>query len=256
MITVSNLKYIYNPNTHYEQIALKDISFNIAAGEIIGIIGPTGSGKSCLLRCLAGVLKPTRGEITYQNKSIKVGLVIQEPEQQFFLESVNDEISLAFKFNTKESSEVKKSVQNLADIVGYEGPLNQSPFRLSGGEQRRVAIASILAMQPQILLLDEPTVGMDGTGIDSIRSIISNYRKEKGIVIVVSHDMDFLYSVVDRFIALNNGRLIADFKIENFINNVSSLEEAGIGIPEKVRLLKRDLPKLIMQTLQEREWID
>ncbi|HOJ76567.1 MAG TPA: ATP-binding cassette domain-containing protein [Bacillota bacterium] len=252
MIKVKSLNYSYgNVNI------LNDISFTINESEVVGVIGPGGSGKSTLLRCLANLLKPESGSV--QNEFIlnnsfcdKISLVIQEPEQQFFLDNVYDEVGFALKGLVSDEELEKKVLESLR-FVGFEGEINQSPFRLSGGQQRRVALASILVMNPGILLLDEPTVGLDASGLMILRRLAKHYKQQGGIMIIASYDLDFLYSVVDRFLLFSDGKLIADFKTEEFNRYQNILMEMGLEIPELVKITARDIPQSILLKIRDIE---
>lgn len=246
MIEVKSLSYIYNRENPYQTRALNDISFSINRGEIIGIIGPSGSGKSCLLRCLAGILTPVSGAILFNGQEgvpREVGLIIQEPEIQFFNETVYQEVAFALENQGLNRAEIDSRVELALKKTGYLGETSQSPFNLSGGEQRRVAMASILALEPQVLLLDEPTVGLDFDGLEMVAAIIERFRKEHKPVLIVSHDLDFLYRQVDRYLVLNQGRLVADFPKINFDRNVELLTKLGLAIPEIIELKAKGIPK-------------
>jgi len=253
MLTVESLSYTYNFGTPFQAEALRDVSFQAGAGEVIGVIGPGGSGKSCLFRCIAGVLSPESGrivkKISGRGFATEVGLVIQEPEQQFFMENVLEEVGFALANRGLPSAAITGRVKTVLQSLGYTGELRQSPFRLSGGQQRRVALAGILVMAPAILLLDEPTVGLDAGGLLSVKDLINEYRRKKGIVLIISHDYDFLAETVDRFLVLNGGRLRADFKKSEYQRHLVALEAMGIGAPETVRLLARGVPDFMAMTL-------
>ncbi|HOP73562.1 MAG TPA: ABC transporter ATP-binding protein [Bacillota bacterium] len=245
MLKVHHLSYVYNQHTPLQIEALHKVSFSVVKGETIGVIGPSGSGKSCLFRCIAGVLETAPGMITWE-KSGGVdpvrGLVIQEPEQQFFLDNLLDEVGFALSGRNYTQEEREAKVKAVLASVGYEGSLKISPFRLSGGWQRRVALASILVMEPEILLLDEPTVGLDAAGLTVVEQIVAKERNQGHIVFISSHDLDFLYHLVDRFLVLVDGRLVADFEKAMFGTYRSLLERLGIGIPERVQLEDWGLP--------------
>lgn len=245
MINVKSLSYIYNQKNPYQTLALKDLSFTINQGEIVGLIGPSGSGKSCLLRCLAGVLKPTSGNIAIEpQKSVihPIGLIIQEPEIQFFNETVYQETAFALEERGLNKETIDEIVRLTLKKVRYFGKTDQSPFCLSGGEKRRVAIASILALNPEVLLLDEPTAELDVSGLEMISQIIGEFRMEHKTVLIVSHDLDFLYQQTDRYLVLNQGRLVADFEKADFDRNIELLSTIGLAIPEIVELKQMGLP--------------
>lgn len=249
MIEVKSLSYIYDRADPYQIHALNDLSFTINQGEIIGLIGPSGSGKSCLLRCLAGVLTPSSGAVIFNSPEPAIGLIIQEPEAQFFNETVYQEIAFALENRGIKRAEIDKIVSSVLNKTGYLGKTIQSPFSLSGGEQRRVAMASILALDPQVLLLDEPTVGLDCKGLEMISQLIDGFRREQKSVLIVSHDMDFLYWQVDRYLVLNEGKLVADFDKVKFDNNIELLTKIGLTIPEIVALKSRVIPEDLKREL-------
>ncbi len=254
LIEVKSLSYIYNWKNPYQTLALDDVSFTINRGGIVGIIGPSGSGKSCLLRCLAGVLTPTSGDVTLTDQRITlqdIGLIIQEPEIQFFNETVYQEVAFALENRGLNREAIDKIVKLTLKKTGYPGKPDQSPFRLSGGEQRRVAIASILTLNPEVLLLDEPTVGLDFNGLEMISQIIDSFRLENKPVLIVSHDLDFLYRKVDRYLVLNEGRLVADFNKVDFDRKIGLLTEIGLAIPEIIEFKQKEMPLNLKQELME-----
>lgn len=246
LIEVKSLSYIYNRENPYQTLALDDLSFSINRGEIIGIIGPSGSGKSCLLRCLAGILTPVSGAVLFDGQEQvprEVGLIIQEPEVQFFNETVYQEVAFALENQGLDRAEIDARVELALKKTGYLGETSQSPFNLSGGEQRRVAMASILALEPQVLLLDEPTVGLDFDGLAMVAEIIESFRKEHKPVVIVSHDLDFLYRQVDRYLVLDQGRLVADFLKIDFDRNIELLTKLGLATPEIIELKAKGIPE-------------
>lgn len=246
MIEVKSLSFIYNRENPYQTRALDNLSFSINRGEIIGIIGPSGSGKSCLLRCLAGILTPVSGVILFNGQEgvpREVGLIIQEPEVQFFNETVYQEVAFALENQGLNRAEIDARVELALKKTGYFGETSQSPFNLSGGEQRRVAMASILALEPQVLLLDEPTVGLDFDGLEMVAAIIESFRKEHKPVLIVSHDLDFLYRQVDRYLVLDQGRLVADFPKIDFDRKIGLLTKIGLATPEIIELKAKGIPE-------------
>lgn len=255
MIRVKSLSYIYNQNNPYQTLALDDVSFTINQGETVGVIGPSGSGKSCLLRCLAGVLTPISGGITFDSQESsarpEIGLIIQEPEIQFFNETVYQEIAFALENRGLRRDAIEEVVCSVLKETGYRGEHNRSPFHLSGGEQRRVAIACILSLNPQVLLLDEPTVGLDFSGLEMIEEIIAGFKAHYKTAIVVSHNLDFLYRNVDRYLVLNQGKIAADFSKSNFENYIELLRKSGLAIPELVELKNREIPFDLLQEIMD-----
>ena len=251
-IQVHLLNKIFNQNTPFQVQALANVSFTISDGEVIGIIGPSGCGKSCLLHCLAGVIPPTTGSIIrdldYLTKQI--GLVIQEPEQQS-LETVYDEVGFALFESELSALEIEHRILSVLAQVNYLGDFKQSPFRVSGGQKRRIALASLLVMDPVILMLNEPTIGLDDSGLLMVRKVIQRYRELKRVVLIVSHDLDFLYSEVDRFLVFDQGTLVADFGKKDFQSHDDLLAQLGVGIPEKIALLKKNPPQFVREILKE-----
>lgn len=252
MLKVDHLSYVYNPNTPFRTEALHKVSFSVVKGETVGVIGPSGSGKSCLFRCIAGVLETTPGMIVWEtpggSEPVR-GLVIQEPEQQFFLDNLLDEVGFALSGQDVTREEREAKVKAVLASVGYVGSLNISPFRLSGGWQRRVALASILVMEPQVLLLDEPTVGLDAAGLTAVERIVAKERAQEHMVFISSHDLDFLYNLVDRFLVLADGRLVADFGKHDFGVYRPLLERLGVGIPERVQLEERGISPALWEDI-------
>lgn len=252
MLNVEDLEYIYNLNTPFQTEALHKVSFSVVQGEVIALIGPSGSGKSCLLRCLAGLLTPLSGKVKWDPKIFGTpGLVIQEPEKQFFMDNIFEEVAFALSQARLTPEELANRVKTALDRVGFAGDLTISPFRLSGGQQRRIALASILIMEPQFLMLDEPTVGLDANGLAMLSRIIELYRNQKRTVMVTSHDLDFLYPRVDRFLVLHQGKLVADFKKADFPRQIPFLKQLGITIPERVQLAEREIPEWLRRALYE-----
>ena len=245
-IIVKNLNYIYGEGTPMARHALKDISFAIEKGEFIGLIGHTGSGKSTLIQHLNGLIKASSGDIYYNGESIysegydmralrsKVGLVFQYPEYQLFEENVFKDVC----FGPSNLGLTKKEVE----LIAYEALKNvgmpddlfyQSPFDLSGGQKRRAAIAGVLAMKPEVLILDEPTAGLDPRGRDDILDKIAAMREELGItVILVSHSMEDVAKYVDRILVMNSGELIYDDTKREVFKHYKELEAVGLSAPE------------------------
>lgn len=252
MLKVDHLSYVYNRNTPLQIEALNKVSFSVIEGETVGVIGPSGSGKSCLFRCIAGVLETAPGMVVWsmsEGTEPCRGLVIQEPEQQFFLDNLLDEVGFALSARNYSREEREAKVKSILTSVGYEGSLDISPFRLSGGWQRRVALASILVMEPEVLLLDEPTVGLDAAGLTVVEQIVTQERSKGHVVFISSHDLDFLYNLADRFLVLVDGRLVADFRKDAFGAYRSLLGGLGIGIPERVQLEDRGFPSALWEDI-------
>ncbi len=251
-IVIENLTYIYDKGTPYETVALDDVSLNIKSGEFIGLIGHTGSGKSTLIQHMNGLLKPTSGNIIVDDLDItakgvklidvrkRVGLVFQYPEYQLFEETVERDI--AFGPNNLGWSEdvVKEHINEAVELVGLNKNLLQmSPFALSGGQKRRVAIAGVLAMSPKIFILDEPTAGLDPKGRDEILEQIQHLHKTKNItVILVSHSMEDIAKIADRLIVMQKGKIALEGKPKEVFSHVQKLEKIGLGVPQITKLMK------------------
>lgn len=252
LLKVNNLSYAYSGATPFFNDALKDVSFNIEQGEIIGIIGHTGSGKSTLVQHLNGLLKPISGEILLEDKNIwenpkeirkvrsKVGLVFQYPEYQLFEETVYKDIAFGPKNMGIADDEIDKCVRDICAIIGVkEEYFNKSPFDLSGGEKRRVAIAGVMAMKPEIIIFDEPTSGLDPKGREDIIEIIKNYREATGAtVIIISHNMEDMAVIADKLLVLNKGKLEMFDTVEKIFSNREKLNSIGLDVPIVTRVFE------------------
>ncbi|MBO5489281.1 MAG: energy-coupling factor transporter ATPase [Eubacterium sp.] len=246
MILINELSHVYSPNTAYEKRALHDINIKIEAGEFVGLIGRTGSGKSTLIQHLNGLLKPTSGAIYYHGEDIndkdfslkklrsKVGLVFQYPENQLFENTVIDDVQFGPKNMGLDLLEVEmRSFEALKQVGIGEEYLDVSPLELSGGQKRRVAIAGVLAMEPEVLILDEPTAGLDPAGRDEIYGLIRRLNKERNItVIVVSHSMEDMANHVDRLIVMNDGTVAFDGATAEVFSHYKELEVLGLMAPQ------------------------
>lgn len=246
ILSVKNLKYVYSAGTPFEHTALEDVSFSVNRGEFIGIIGHTGSGKSTLMQQLNGLLKPTSGSVILDGQDIwsdkkltrqarfRVGLVFQYPEYQLFEETVYRDIAFGPKNMGLPAGEVDRRVREAAGFVGITGAqLQASPFDLSGGQKRRVAIAGVIAMEPEILILDEPTAGLDPSGRREILSNIAAYRKSKNATIMmVSHSMEDVARLTDRLLVLSGSRLAMDGTPDEIFAHTDELVNMGLNIPQ------------------------
>ena len=246
ILEVKNLNYIYSIGTPFEHQALQDVSFSVNRGEFIGIIGHTGSGKSTLMQQLNGLLKPTSGTVLLDGKDIwsdkkltrqarfRVGLVFQYPEYQLFEETVYKDIAFGPKNMGLKSDEIDRRVREAAGFVGLtEEQLQVSPFDLSGGQKRRVAIAGVIAMEPEVLILDEPTAGLDPIGRAEILANIEAYRKSKNATIMmVSHSMEDVARLTDRLLVLNGSHLAMDATPEEVFTHAEKLVQMGLSIPQ------------------------
>lgn len=250
-IVIHNLSYIYMKGSPYEKIALHDISLEIKTGEFVGIIGHTGSGKSTLIQHINGLLKPSSGKVLIDgvdttSKKLKelrrqVGLVFQYPEHQLFEDTVYNDMAFGLRRRGMPDERVQPEVKKAIGLVGLgEDILSKSPFELSGGQKRRVAIAGILAMSPKILILDEPTAGLDPRGCDGILNLISNYRRESGAtVILISHSMEKIAELVDRIIVMNKGAIAMDDTPKEIFRDTARLEGMGLSAPQITYLMKK-----------------
>ena len=246
ILEVKNLTYIYSAGTPFEHKALDDISFSVERGEFIGIIGHTGSGKSTLMQQLNGLLKPTSGTVLLDGQDIwsdkkltrqarfRVGLVFQYPEYQLFEETVYKDIAFGPKNMGLSPEEVDRRVREAAGFVGLtEQQLEVSPFDLSGGQKRRVAIAGVIAMEPEVLILDEPTAGLDPMGRSEILGNIQSYRKAKNATIMmVSHSMEDVARLTDRLLVMNGSKLAMDAPPAQVFTHAEELTQMGLNIPQ------------------------
>ena len=269
ILQVKNLNYIYSIGTPFEHQALKDVSFCVHRGEFIGIIGHTGSGKSTLMQQLNGLLKPTSGSVILDGQDIwsdkkltrqarfRVGLVFQYPEYQLFEETVYKAIAFGPGNMGLGKEEIDRRVREAAGFVGLtDEQLLSSPFDLSGGRKRRVAIAGVIAMEPEVLILDEPTAGLDPAGRAEILGNIESYRKAKNATIMmVSHSMEDVARLTDRLMVMNGSQLAMDGTPGEVFTQAERLVEMGLNIPQVtqvfLRLRKMGLPVENVYTLEQ-----
>ena len=245
-IALEHVNYVYSPGTAYEKQALKDVSLEIPQGQFVGIIGHTGSGKSTLIQHLNGLTRATSGRILYEGRNIyeegydmrwlrsQVGLVFQYPEHQLFEVDVLSDVCFGPKNQGLPPEEAKERAREALRMVGIsEEYEKQSPFEMSGGQKRRVAIAGVLAMEPEVLILDEPTAGLDPKGRDEILDEISSLHKERGItVILVSHSMEDVAKYVERIIVMNQGEVLHDGAPREVFRHYKELESVGLAAPQ------------------------
>lgn len=253
IIETKNLEYVYGVDTGFEKSALTNVNISIEKGEFIGLIGHTGSGKSTLIQQLNGLLKPTSGKVILEGKDIweqpkkirevrfKVGMVFQYPEYQLFEENVYKDIAFGPSNMGLNEAKIKSRVLEAARFVGLsENLLFKSPFDLSGGEKRRAAIAGIIAMDPEILILDEPTAGLDPLGKKSLIKQIMDYHKErKNTIIFVSHSMEDIAKVADRVLVMANGTVKMFDTTENIFAKADYLNKIGLRVPQITRIMKK-----------------
>ena len=250
LIQVKNLSYVYSAGTPFEHKALDNVNFTIHRGEFVGIIGHTGSGKSTLMQQLNGLLKPTVGQVllngvdiwfdkqTTRQARFRVGLVFQYPEYQLFEETVYKDIAFGPKNMGLSQQEIDRRVREAAGFVGItERQLQSSPFDLSGGQKRRVAIAGVIAMEPELLILDEPIAGLDPVGRAEILGNIESYRRAKNAtVMMVSHSMEDVARMTDRLLVLYNSRLAMDAPPAQVFSRAQELIDMGLDIPRVTQI--------------------
>ena len=250
ILETRDLTYTYSPDTPFEKTAVDHVSLKIEQGELIGVMGHTGSGKSTLIQHFNGLLRPTSGQILLDGKDIwenknkirdvrfKVGLVFQYPEYQIFEETVYKDIAFGPKNMGLDEDEIKRRVlATAADIGLSEELMERSPFELSGGQKRRVAIAGVMAMEPKVLILDEPTAGLDPAGRDLILSHIKAYHKRTGnTTLIVSHSMEDIASFADRILVMNKGKLFCFDETERVFSRAEEIAAIGLDVPQITRV--------------------
>mgnify|MGYP000878967453 FL=1 len=283
-IIVRHLTHIYSKGLPGETVALDDVSFEIASGECIGIIGHTGSGKSTLLQHMNGLLKPHSGEIIVSDMNIgdgsvkkvdiskNVGLVFQYPEYQLFEETVAKDVAFGPRNLGVPEDEIPGIVRESIELLGldYDAVAEKSPFELSGGQKRRVAIAGVLAMKPKVLILDEPTAGLDPASKHDMLEVIKRLRQERNLIVVfVSHNMKDITELSDRIIVMNGGKLVMNGSPKEVFARASELKSMGLSVPPVTEILyevseklglefepifeEREAAKYIAEQLKERQ---
>ena len=242
-IKVSGLSHVYSADTPFEKIAINDVNVEIPHGQLVGLIGHTGSGKSTFIQHLNGLLVPTSGTVLVDSVKIsrfafKVGLVFQYPEYQLFEETVYADIAFGPKNMKLTESDIDERVREAAALVGVSEELfERSPLELSGGQKRRVAIAGVIAMRPGVLILDEPTAGLDPAGCKMILETICDYREKTGsTVVIVSHSMDDVARIADRLIVFNHGSIRFDGTPEEVFSNPKELSDIGLSVPAPTQI--------------------
>jgi len=250
-IRLEQVSYLYSPDTPFEKTALDGINLRFTPGRITGVIGHTGSGKSTLAQLLSGILRPTSGRVLLDGEDLfadrkkaassrfRVGLVFQYPEYQLFEETVYRDIAFGPKNMGKTEEEIRKSVLDAAHFTGIGADLmEKSPFELSGGQKRRVAIAGVLAMDPEVLVLDEPAAGLDPSGREEILGRLKTYQREKRkTVILISHSMEDVARFADELLVLKNGKAFLHDTVDAVFEKAERLEEAGLALPQITRLM-------------------
>lgn len=253
ILETKQLTYIYGAGTPFEKTAVREVNLSINEGEFIGVIGHTGSGKSTLVQMLNGLLRPSSGEILLGGTNIweqpkkirdvrfKVGMVFQYPEHQLFEETVSRDIAFGPKNMGLSEQEIQDRVQAAAKFVGLkEELLEKSPFELSGGEKRRAAIAGVIAMDPDVLILDEPTAGLDPRGRDVLLSQIMNYHKQrKNTVLLVSHSMEDIARIADRVLVMNDAGVAMMDETRRIFARGRELEQMGLRLPQITSIMSR-----------------
>ena len=253
IIETKQLTHTYSAGTPFERTALEKVDFQAYPGEYLGIIGHTGSGKSTLIQHLNGLLKPTSGQVLLQGTDIwtdpqttrksrfQVGLVFQYPEYQLFEETVYKDISFGPKNMGLDEEEIDRRVRSAAYFVGLrDDQLEKSPFELSGGQKRRVAIAGVIAMEPKVLILDEPTAGLDPVGVESILGNIRDYHQaHNATIILVSHSMEDMARTVDRLVVIDDGTIPFQGTPREVFQHGDELEQMGLGVPQMTRVFHR-----------------
>lgn len=251
-INFKNVSFIYGEKTPFEKLALDNIDLTIKKGEFVGIIGHTGSGKSTLIQHFNGILKPTSGDVfigdmNTKDKTLaksglryKIGLVFQYPEYQLFEETIEKDIAFGPRNMGLSEEEVTERVKEAMELVGldYETKKDKSPFEISGGQKRRVAISGILAMKPDILILDEPTAGLDPKGRDELFFQIKNlYEKNNITIVLISHSMEDVAKLVNRIIIMKDGHIHLDKKTKEAFSDVDDLKKVGLNVPQITELM-------------------
>lgn len=275
-IVAEKVSYVYMPGSPFEAEALSGVSFTIADGEFVGIIGHTGSGKSTLVQHFNALIKPTSGKMTVQGVDIgekgvslnslrqKVGLVFQYPEYQLFEETVEKDVAFGPKNLGLPEEEIHSRVEEALRLVGLDQKMlgSRSPFELSGGQRRRVALAGVLAMNPEVLILDEPSAGLDPHGRNEILALVSAIHEERGCtVIMVSHSMDEVARVASRVMVMDHGHLVMDGAPRQVYMQGEKLQQIGLGVPATVQLsqLLRDrgleVPEGILSLQEMAQWV-
>ena len=253
VLELKNVGFVYGKGTPFEKRAVDGVSLQIEKGDLVGVIGHTGSGKSTLMQTLNGLIRPTDGQVLLDGKDIweqpkkirqirfRVGMVFQYPEYQLFEETVYKDIAFGPQNQGKEGDELDKAVREAADFTGLKPELLQkSPFDLSGGEKRRAAIAGVIAMDPEVLVLDEPTAGLDPMGREVLLSQIVRYHKERdNTILLVSHTMEDVARFADKIIVMNKGRLEMFAPTKEVFSRGEELESFGLKIPQITKIMRQ-----------------
>ncbi len=254
VIKTENLTYVYGEGTPFRKVALDNVNLSVEEGELVGVIGHTGSGKSTLIEHFNALLRPTSGNVFIDGERInwddkktlrgirfKVGLVFQYPEYQLFEDTVYKDIAFGPKNMELDENEIDRRVRETARLVGIsEDMLIKSPFDLSGGQKRRVAIAGVMAMEPKVLILDEPTAGLDPKGRETILEMIHSYHREKkNTVMLVSHSMEDVAKIAKKILVMNDGRLFCYDDTKKVFERADELKAMGLSVPQITRVFNR-----------------
>lgn len=253
VIKTTDLTYVYGENTPFRKVAVDNVSIDIKEGEIVGVIGHTGSGKSTLIQHFNGLLRPTSGKVLVDGEEFfkdkkklrevrfKVGLVFQYPEYQLFEETVYKDIAYGPKNMGLDEAEIDRRVRETAQLTGLdEEQLERSPFELSGGQKRRAAIAGVMAMEPKVLILDEPASGLDPQGRDRIFEMLKRYQKQKrNTVLIVSHSMEDIAKLADRLLVMNEGKVFCFDETPKVFSRSAELEKIGLAVPQVTRVISK-----------------
>lgn len=254
IIKTEGLTYVYGQGTPFEKVAVDNVSLEIEKGELVGVIGHTGSGKSTLIQHFNGLLKPTSGKIYIDGTDLwsvdkaqlrqirfNVGLVFQYPEYQLFEETVYKDIAFGPKNMKLSDEEIDRRIMEITKLVGLSpDTLQKSPFELSGGQQRRVAIAGVMAMEPKVLILDEPTAGLDPKGRDNILGLVKEYHKERGnTVLLVSHSMEDVAKTCSKILVMNSSKLFCYDDTVNVFKRADEISQMGLSVPQITRVFNR-----------------
>jgi len=243
MIELKNVTYTYSPKTPFEKTAVDSVSLTINKGELVGLIGHTGSGKSTLIQLMNGLLKPTSGEVYFEGVlqkkvNTKIGIVFQYPENQIFEETIQKELEFGPKNIGMETHEIELQIKKVIEILGIDSDLQKSPHELSGGQKRKVAIASILSMNPQILILDEPTAGLDPRAKKQLLNTLVDMNKKGITIILVSHSMEEIAEVCTRIIVMNDSKIFNDGSVNEIFSRTRELQSLGLDIPEITKYMQ------------------
>ena len=253
IIKTEDLTYVYGENTPFRKVAVDNVNLEIESGEMVGLIGHTGSGKSTLIQHFNGLLKPNSGSVYIDGEKLwddkaklrpirfKVGLVFQYPEYQLFEETCYKDIAFGPKNMGLDNAEIDRRIKEVAKMVGIGSDiLDKSPFELSGGQKRRVAIAGVMAMEPQVLILDEPASGLDPKGRDQILGLIKEYHQQKkNTVILVSHSMEDIAKHTTKILVMNKAKLFCYDDTVKVFHRAAELEEMGLAVPQITRVFNR-----------------